>query len=162
DLLVVSQLRIATPYGPQPYFVPDLVLFINGLPVVVIECKDPGPTAIDIAINDLLNYASPDRSTSAPDLTRYAQLLVATDRESASYGTITAHPEHFAPWRSVDSATPTRVRAELDKRADHPLSTQEILAGELLRPEILLDVIRHFTVSQVVGGRQVKIVARWP
>ncbi|MFS8096170.1 HsdR family type I site-specific deoxyribonuclease [Lentzea alba] len=156
ELLVVSQFRIDTFEGRHPYVVPDLVLFVNGLPFAVIECKDPGPTAVDEAIAQLQRYVS-----DAPDLQRFAQLLIATDRETAQYGTITSPPEYFAAWRSVEPDIEQTIRTEIGKPEGQPLHSQEILAGEMLRPATLLELIRDFTVGQVVSGRQVKIVARW-
>ncbi len=161
DLLVVSQFRVDTPDGPSLYVVPDLVLFVNGLPLVVIECKNPGPTALDEAITQLLGYAGAGRSTAVPDLTRFVQVLVATDREGARYGTITSSAEHFAPWRLVDPGTEPSVRAELGKPANLPLLAQEVLAADMLRPAGLLQLLRDFTVSLSSGARVVKIVARW-
>ncbi|PKW14298.1 type I restriction endonuclease subunit R [Saccharopolyspora spinosa] len=156
ELLVVSQFRIDTFKGRRPYVVLDLVLFVNGLPFAVIECKNPGPTAVDEAIIQLHGYVN-----DAPDLARFAQLLIATDRETAQYGTITSPHEYFAAWRFVEPAVEQTIRAETGKPADQPLLEQEILVGEMLRLATLLNVIRDFTVGQVVDDRQVKIVARW-
>lgn len=161
DLLAVSQFRIDTTDGPSAYVVLDLVLFVNGLPFAVIECKDPGPTAVDDAITQLLGYAGAGRATAVPDLTRFVQLLVATDREGAKYGTITSAYEHFAPWRLVAPQSAAVIRDELGKPADQPLLAQEILAGEMLRPAALLELVRDFTVSHSLDGRTIKIMARW-
>lgn len=161
DLLVVSQFRIDTTEGPRAYVVPDLVLFVNGLPIAVIECKDPGPTGVNDAITNLLDYAGAGRVAAVPDLTRFVQLLVATDREDAEYGTITSSHEHFAVWRSTDRKSATVIRDELGKPADQPLLAQEILAGEMLRPAALLELVRDFTASHSLDGRTIKIMARW-
>lgn len=161
DLLVVSQFRVATPDGPQPYVRLDLVLFVNGLPFVVIEGKDPGPTALNEAAFQLLSYCGADSPSAAADLTRFVQLLVATDREGALYGTVTSDAEHFAPWRSVHPKGETQVKAEVGKPEHLPLLAQEVLVGQVLRPACLFDLIRNFMVSMPVGGRQAKIVARW-
>jgi type I restriction enzyme R subunit len=156
ELLVVSQFRIDIFDGRRPYIVLDLVLFVNGLPFAVIECKDPGPTAVDEAIAQLQGYVG-----DAPDLERFAQLLIATDRETAQYGTITSPSEYFAAWRLVEPGIEQTIRTEIGKPEGQSLHSQEILAGEMLRPATLLELIRDFTVGQDVSGRQVKIVARW-
>jgi type I restriction enzyme R subunit len=161
DLLVISQFRVATPGGSQPYVVLDLVLFVNGLPFVIIEGKDPAPTALTRAVGQLITNCGASSRDAAADLTRFAQLLVATDREGALYGTVTSDTEHFAPWRSVDPKGEAKIKAEVGKLDHLPLLAQEVLAGQMLRPVCLFDLIRNFIASMPAGPRQAKIVARW-
>ncbi|MCG8921432.1 type I restriction endonuclease subunit R [Lentzea sp. CC55] len=162
DLLAVSKFQIDTPIGPKANIELDLVLFVNGLPLVVVECKAPGPGAVDHAIEQLLDYAGAARDGAVADLVRFVQLLVATDREGAEYGTITAEPAHFASWQATDDDVQKQARDDLGKFAELPLLPQEVLAAEMLRPKRLLDIVRNFTVSQRSRGRTTKIVARWP
>jgi type I restriction enzyme R subunit len=162
DLLVASQFRVDTPGGRFRYVVLDVVLFVNGLPLVVIECKDPAPTAMDEAVGQLLDYAAAGSPNAAGDLVRFTQLLVATDRENARYGTVTASADRFADWRTDDPAAIAIIGADVDKADVQPLSAQEILVGEMLRPARLLDLVRHFSIGTPAGGRLVKIMARWP
>ena len=190
DFLAVSQFRIDRRGGSEPeYGVPDLVLFVNGLPWVVIECKAPGPLALDLAVEQVIGYAGASVPTAAPELVRFTQLLVATDREGAQVGTVTAGPEHFAPWRTVEPATEVQVRREVGKlervekkaaegeiRAGdngkdgrkkhgkeykHDLTAQEVLVAGVLRPAHLLDLVRDFTAQVGHGARAVKLVARY-
>ncbi|MGY1456092.1 type I restriction endonuclease subunit R [Streptomyces sp. SS8] len=167
DFLAVSQLRIDRRGGSGPeYGVPDLVLFVNGLPWVVIECKAPGPLALDLAVEQVIGYAGASASTAVPELVRFAQLLVATDREGAEVGTVTAGPEHFAPWRTVEPATEAQVRTEVGKpetagEDKRPLTAQEVLVAGALRPAHLLDLVRDFTAQAGHGTRTVKLVARY-
>ncbi|MFF0244340.1 type I restriction endonuclease subunit R [Streptosporangium sandarakinum] len=161
DLLAVSQFRIDRPdHTPA---VPDIVLFVNGLPLVVIECKRPSPGALDDAIHQLLRYSGAHEPTAVPELVRLVQLLIATDREGAQLATVTAEPRHFAAWRTVEPASVDAVRGELSGEPDaQRLLPQEILVAGALRPAHLLSLVRDFMVTGGAAGRtSVKIVARW-
>ncbi|MFE9669906.1 type I restriction endonuclease subunit R [Microbispora bryophytorum] len=161
DLLAVSQFRIDRPdHAPA---VPDIVLFVNGLPLVVIECKRPGPGALDVAVHQLLRYAGAHEPAAVPELVRLAQLLVATDREGAQLATVTAEPRHFAAWRTVEPAPPDAVREELGgKPSTQRLLPQETLVAGALRPAHLLSLVRDFMVTGGGADRaSTKIVARW-
>ncbi|MFF7287610.1 type I restriction endonuclease subunit R [Streptomyces griseorubiginosus] len=166
DLLVVSQFRVerkdATPVTP------DLVLFVNGLPWVVIECKAPvvsGPqgdvrAALDDAVDQVLRCAGVNSPAAVPEFVRFAQVLVGTDRDHAETGTVTAEPRHFAPWRTVVPVSEDRVREEVGKPPSAALTDQEILVAGMLRPAHLLDLVRDFTTRLGSGHRTVKLVGR--
>jgi type I site-specific restriction-modification system R (restriction) subunit len=97
--------------GTEHHIVPDIVLFLNGLPVVVIECKSPKvKDAIPEAIDQMLRYSEQRGAKgegSAP-LFYYSQIVIATCRQEAKFGTITTHSEkYFYRWadpypRTVD------------------------------------------------------------
>lgn len=159
DLLVVSELRVERQDGRSA--TPDLVLFVNGLPWVVIECKAPGPIALDQAVSQVIGYAGAHAEAPVPDFVRYAQLLVATDRERAELGTVTSGPEHFAPWRTVEPATEDQVRQETGTPDDRPLSAQAVLVAGVLRPDHLLRLVRDFTTHTGTGSGAAKIVGRY-
>lgn len=158
DLLVVTQFRVDLLDGDRRYVVPDVVLFVNGLPLVVIECKQPGPTAITEAVTQLLGYMG---GAPPPDLAGFVQLLVATDRESARYGTVTSAPDHFARWKATGVVDKDTVRADAGAPPDRALHAQEVLVGELLRPAVLVEFLRDFMVTATRGSRPARIAARW-
>ncbi|MDX5562485.1 type I restriction endonuclease [Streptomyces sp. ID05-04B] len=166
DLLVVSQFRVERKDAPP--VTPDLVLFVNGLPWVVIECKAPvvsGPlgdvrAALDEAVDQVLRYAGVNSPAAVPEFVRFAQVLVATDRDHAETGTVTAEPRHFAPWRTVAPVSEDLVREEVRKPASAALTDQEILVAGMLRPAHLLDLVRDFTTRLGSGQRTVKLVGR--
>jgi type I restriction enzyme R subunit len=162
DLLMVSEFRIDRP--EQTPVILDLVLFVNGLPLVVIECKRPGHGAVDDAIDQLLRYAGAGHPQAVPELVQVTQLLIATDREDARLATVTAEPKHFAAWRTVEPASVTEVCGELDGRAaDRELLPQEVLVAGVLRPAHLLRLVRDFMVDTGNSDHApIKIVARWP
>ena len=117
--IAVCQFKVRV-LGSEHHIIPDVVLFLNGLPVVVIECKSPKvKDAIPEAIDQLLRYSEQRGANgegNAP-LFYYNQFVVATCRQEAKFGTITTHTEkYFYRWadpypRTVD---------ELDHGAGSP------------------------------------------
>ena len=102
DFLAVSQFPVATP-GQVPNIRPDVTLFVNGIPLVVIEAKPPGSdSGIANAIDQLRRYAN-QRGTQTPEgaeqLFWTNQFTVATTGERAEAATFTALPEHYMAWK---------------------------------------------------------------
>lgn len=102
DLMVVRQLTVVTPSGKA--IRPDMTVFLNGLPVAVIELKDPTDSSADLntAIDQLGRY-----TRSAPDLFVPNLLLVASDGLLTRVGSITSGPSRFLPWRPAQGGRPT-------------------------------------------------------
>ncbi len=162
DFLAVSQFPVATP-GQQADIRPDITLFVNGIPLVVIEAKAPtkGPTD---AIEQLRRYAN-QRETNADEGSEQLfwtnQFTIATTGEKALVGTFTALPEHYLAWKDPYPVTLDELAAERGKGVQH-LSQQEILVAGMLAPARLLDIVRHFTLFQEIDtGSTVKVVARY-
>lgn len=121
DLLIVRQLTFQ---GPNSKTIrPDLILFVNGLPLVVIELKDPADTAatLEMAIDQLGRYKE-----TTPDLFVPNLLLVVSDGLLTRVGSITSGRQRFTPWRPEKGGEPTL----------------EALIRELLNPAALLDYLR--------------------
>jgi type I site-specific restriction-modification system R (restriction) subunit len=125
---------------------PDIVLFVNGLPLGVIELKNPGDENATLhgAFNQLQTYKA-----QIPSLFRTNALLVTSDGIKARVGSLTADEERFMPWRSIDGETiaPT----------SHP-QLETVIRGVFDRAT-LLRLLRDFTVFGDAGGGIVKIVA---
>lgn len=121
DLLVVWQLTVAGAGGKT--IRPDLVLFVNGLPLVVLELKDPADPTADLnqAIDQLGRYKQ-----LAPDLFVPNLLLAVSDGLLTRVGSITSGRQRFMPWRPAAGGEPTL----------------EALIRELLNPAALLDYLR--------------------
>lgn len=165
DFVVVSQFRVDEP-GTQgaKYVVPDLVLFVNGIPLVVIECKKPyAEGSIAEAVKQILRYAN-RRGASVPEgnekLFHTVQLTVATCSDRARLGTITSGPEHYATWRDPYPLTRDELAARLGKPAE-AVTAQEVLAAGVLHPERLLDIVHNFTLFMTEDGRTVKVAPRY-
>jgi type I restriction enzyme R subunit len=125
---------------------PDVVIFINGLPLAVVELKNPGNenATIEGAFNQLQTYKD-----QIPSLFRTNAVLVTSDGTQARVGSLTADSERFMPWRTVDGQ-------EIAQKGAPELGT--LLEG-VFEKERFLSLIRDFTVFGNVGSGLVKIVA---
>ncbi len=122
---------------------PDVVLFVNGLPMGVIELKNPADekATIHSAFVQLQNYKH-----SIPTLFRYNGILVASDGLNAQAGSLTAGEARFMAWKTVDGTF------------EDPATTPQLetLIKGMLRPAVLLDIIRYFTVFETTGREDPK------
>lgn len=175
EFVAVNQFRVDPPgaVGDRGFIVPDVVLFVNGLPLVVVEAKSPAVTdPIATAIDQMRRYANrrvPEKNEGAERLFWTNHLLVATDYYDARVGSVTARPDDFLPWRSVKPVGIEQTRAamdevcgELGKVPGTELVQQEVMAAGLLRPQYLLDALRSFTVYMTTDdGVRIKVVPRY-
>jgi type I restriction enzyme R subunit len=82
---------------------PDILLYVNGLPLGQIECKAPGITdPAGQAVNQIAHYTQ-----TIPQLYRYIEVVGVTDLMRAVVGTVTTPAEHFAEWKTMNSETPS-------------------------------------------------------
>ena len=143
DWLAVNQFSIQ---GPKHTRRPDVILFVNGLPLVVLELKNPGDENADIwgAFNQLQAYKE-----DIPELFVYNELLVITDGISARMGSLTSDKERFMTWRTIDGHT-------MDPLG--PMRELETLVHGAFDRRILLDYLQHFILFED-DGEVVKKVA---
>ena len=171
DFLAVSQFTVATP-GQAPDIRPDVTLFVNGIPMVVIETKQPGSdSSIADAIEQLRRYANQRGSEiaeGAEQLFWTNQITVATTGVRAEAATFSASAEHYMAWKDPYPASVGEVAKSLGKREsplckrESAVTQQELLTVGMLKPKRLLDIIRHFTLFVESGaGRAVKVVCRY-
>ena len=157
---VVCQYKVRI-LGTEHHIIPDIVLFVNGLPVVLIECKSPRvKDAIPEAIDQILRYSEQRGATGegCARLFHFNQFVVATCRQEAKFGTITSHIEkHFYRW-----ADPyPRTLNNLEHGSGSPNDQQRLDAG-MMDKDNLLDLIRTFTLfSTNDKGETIKIVGRY-
>jgi type I restriction enzyme R subunit len=145
EFLAVNQLTIIE--GNQNKR-PDVILFINGLPLVVIELKNATDENADLhaAFNQLQTYKK-----AIPSLFQYNGLLIVSDGWDALYGSMTAPKQFFLPWKSIDG----RLVADPD------IPQMEVMAKGLLKKDVLLDLIRHFTIFHSNKEKLSKIIPRY-
>jgi type I restriction enzyme R subunit len=115
---------------------PDVVVFINGIPIGLFELKNPGDenATVKNAFNQLRTYVD-----QVPRLFHTNELLVISDGTEARIGTITSGPERFAPWKTIDGS---------GLAADDRVKLQVLVLG-VFEQRRLLDLIRNFVVFDV-------------
>ena len=125
---------------------PDVVVFVNGLAVAVIELKAPGVENATLAgaFNQLQTYKQ-----QIPALFRSNALLVTSDGLSARVGSLSADFERFMPWRTTDG---TRIEPK-------GMPEMATLIEGVFEPGRFLDLLRHFTVFGETSGGLIKIIA---
>ena len=111
--------------GLQAHYIPDIVLFVNGIPVVVIECKrsaysDQKKEPIELAIGQLADYQAKD---GIPQVFLYSQLLIALARDKAEYGTTGTPRKYWSTWREAKLEEDIRDRLARPVPQDSPLLT---------------------------------------
>jgi type I restriction enzyme R subunit len=133
DWLVVNQLEVQ---GEQRVRIPDVIVFINGLPLGVIELKNPADEKTDIwaAYNQLQTYKD-----NIPYLFNTNGVLVISDGVQARMGSVTATRERFMRWRTIDGETidPLGENWEL-----------ETLVRGLFNKETFLNYVRYFSIFE--------------
>ena len=143
--LVVNQFSVV---GPKFTRRPDIVLFINGLPVGIVELKNPSNEETDIwdAYNQLQTYKE-----DVSDLFVYNEALVVSDGITARVGSLTANKERFLPWRTIDD------------QDDRPLLTYQLeaIVKGFFKPELFLDYLQCFILFEPEGDTLVKKIAAY-
>ena len=136
DWLAVNQLTVTENKNTRR---PDVVLFVNGLPLGVIELKNPADEDATIwtAWQQLQTYKA-----ELPALFSMNELLVASDGTQARIGTLTAGREWFKPWRTISG----------EELADPRLTELQVMLEGVCSPQRLLPLVRDFIVFEDDGG----------
>lgn len=118
---------------------PDIVLFVNGLPLAIIELKNAATESATIwsAFNQLQTYKE-----QIPSLFAFNEALMISDGVQARIGTLTADREWFMPWRTIKG----------EELADTRLSALQVVLEGVFDKRRFLDLIRHFIVFEDAGG----------
>ncbi|MCD6533063.1 MAG: type I restriction endonuclease subunit R [Deltaproteobacteria bacterium] len=159
----INQFRIGTPGCVKQFIIPDIVLFVNGIPLAVVECKKGGPTCVNPmneAFEQLQRYMNKRKDTLQQGLKEGEQrlfhtslLLIRTCGLKADFGTITSGIEHFFSWK-------TQWPNE-ESTADGMNQQEQLIAGMLNRHN-LLKILRTASVfMDTDGGQRIKVVCRY-
>lgn len=143
EFLVVNQVSYTNANGTIR---PDIVLYINGLPLVLIECKSP-KLKWDQQLPEGVRQFDRYRETHEK-LFWYNQILIVTSRDRARAGTILARPQHYGLWKDPYPLTMQEVGSE---------RAQDILVAGMFRKEAIMDLMRNF----IVFDGKVKKLARY-
>lgn len=142
EWLAVNQFSIK---GAKHTRRPDIILFINGLPLVLLELKNPADQNADIwkAFDQIETYKE-----QIPDVFQYNEVLVISDGTEAMMGSLSANAERYMAWRTIDGVT-------LDPLGQ--FNALETLVRGILAPEYLLDFLRFFVLFEDDGALIKKI-----
>ncbi|MFS0558215.1 type I restriction endonuclease subunit R [Brevibacillus sp. 179-C9.3 HS] len=143
DFLVVNQITYENASGKV---IPDLVLYINGLPLILIECKSP-KLQVDKQLTEGVRQFERYMKTNEK-LFWYNQMLIVTSRDRSRVGTIFAKPQHYGLWKDPYPYTYEEIGSD---------RAQDVLVSGLLRKEAVLDLMRNF----IVFDGKVKKLARY-
>ena len=143
DLLVVNQFSVA---GTKQARRPDVVVFVNGLPLAVVELKNPADESADVwkAYSQLQTYKD-----EISDLFAYNVALVISDGFDARVGSLTANKERFMPWNTIKNE---------DDRPLLEYQLEKVVRG-FFDPELFLDYMRYFVLFEDDGDSLIKKIA---
>lgn len=162
SFIAINQFRLLTPGASREGIIPDIVLFLNGLPVVVVEAKD-----FDVAEPLSEAYLQVTRYANTRDddygfkegeekLFHYNIFSIITHGREARVGTISADFDFYNNWVDIFPEEYKVVKFPPDEER------QEVLIHGMLNKEILVDILKHFTLfMEIKKGEEVKIVARY-
>jgi type I restriction enzyme R subunit len=144
DLLAVNQFTVRGRSDRRP----DVMLFVNGLPLVLMELKGPGKEYATLrgAYNQIQTYRD-----QIPDAFTWNQLVVISDGVQARVGSFTASAEHVMAWKTIDGR----------ELAPSGWLQIEVLVRGLLAPAVLLDLVRNDVAAYGEGELMAKLVAKY-
>ena len=142
EWLAVNQFTLK---GPRHTRRPDIILFVNGLPLVLLELKNPADLNADVwkAYDQIQTYKA-----QIPDVFQYNEVLVISDGTEALLGSLSASSERFMAWRTIDGVT-------LDPLGQ--FNELQTLVRGVLAPPYLLDYLRYFVLFEDDGALVKKI-----
>ena len=164
SFIAINQFRVDT-NNTKPFIIPDIVCFVNGLPLVVIECKDENaPEPMSEAYDQIKRYAN-QRVIDDPfaeGIEEGCQRLfhtnlfsVITRGAEARCGTISADFDFYLNWKDI---FPEEYAEGVNIE---PAERQEIMIKGMFNHEILLDIFRNFTLYIQKNESVIKIICRY-
>ena len=153
DFIVTNQFELQ---GFKTKIESDVVCFVNGIPLVVIECKKPSsPDYLKEAWES--NLEKYQRiGLGFRKLFYYNHVIIATSDINAKHGTVGALPDHYAKWTSLQHMT----LEELEKLAGRVPSAQDIVLAGMLDKKVLLDMLKNFVIYETENNKKIKKVAK--
>jgi type I restriction enzyme R subunit len=168
EYIVTTQFRVRrtnerpTIEDDQKVIKPDLVLFVNGIPLVVIEAKSPSMMEEwkRKAVLQLRRYQEAEpkwHGAGAPELFDTNLMCIACCGSDAAFATLGAPENAYAGWKSIQPFS----ESEFEHRFVVPLEGQARLIAGLLHPPTLLDILRDFVVYEHDHGKLIKKLPRY-
>ena len=140
---------------------PDVVLFINGIPIVVIECKSPTLTnPTDDALEQLYRYQEQEdrfRNLGCPKLFNTAQIIAGTHKYQTKYATNLTPKKHWSQWKEPFPKT----FEELTRILPQAPTSQDVFLFGVCEKNSLLNLIQNFIVYEKEDGKITKKIAKY-
>ncbi|AEH22267.1 type I site-specific deoxyribonuclease, HsdR family [Thermodesulfobacterium geofontis OPF15] len=160
DFLIANQFKVEYQYEREQYKIPDLVVFINGIPIAVFELKSLN--AEETAKDAFLDHQR--KIKDIPQLYVYSQIIVASDGYETKYGSPTSDWERFFVWEGMLSDDDVEVEEIADGYYKYIYNGKEITSLELLikglfRKEHILEFINDFVFYEKDGETYKKKIA---
>lgn len=146
---VTDEFEVERPNGK--FARPDIVVLINGIPIVVIECKKSGVDVMEGVTQNIRNWGN----DYIPQLFQYSQLVLAVNPDKVLYGTCGTPAKYFVSWHEADKVWLNEWCKKCSP--DGTIKEQDRALISLLHPERLLDIIRNF----IIYDNNVKKVCRY-
>ena len=167
DFTAINQFRINTPGTAKPFIIPDIVCFVNGLPWIVVECKDEDVAEpMSEAFEQIQRYANLriDEDDEYAEVEGKEQLYysnlfsVITHGKEARFGTISSDFDFFYNWRDIFPEEYRTVQIGDDEQSVR----QEVIILGMFNKEILIDLLQNFTLYMTLkAGNKIKVLARY-
>lgn len=141
NFLVVNQFTVQ---GLERLRRPDIVIFLNGIPIALFELKNP--TMEEATIRTAFDQVMKDYKKDIPDIFKYNQIIVISDLLEARHGTISSPFEWFSIWKVIED--------EVEKHEG--ISQLEVLIKGLFHKTRLLDIIENFVLFEGEGDKFIK------
>lgn len=162
SFIAINQFRLLTPGAARTGIIPDIVLFLNGLPIVVVEAKDfdvaePLSEAF-LQVTRYANTRDDDYGIREGEerLFHYNIFSIITHGTEARVGTISAEFDFYSNWVDIFPEEYCTIQVTPDEER------QEVLIHGMLNKAILLDLLKHFVLfMEVKKGLEIKTVARY-
>lgn len=153
DFLITNQFELT---GLKSKIEPDIVVFVNGIPLVVIECKKPSSHDYlkEAWESNLEKYQT--KGLGYEKLFFYNHIIIATCDIAAKYGTVGSGPNNYSKWTSLHDMT----LEELEKLTGRTPTAQDILLAGMLNKKTLFEMLKNFVIYDVENNKKVKKVAK--
>src|SRR3989338_4289026 len=162
EFVLTRQFKVA---GSKENIICDVVVFINGIPVVVIECKSPTIyEPINQAIDQLTRYQELKDEFKGRGASRFfetIQIVIASCGQAAKFATTATPYRFYSEWKTSYPISLDELHRQYTLKFNRVPAPQDILIYSLLNPRNLLDMIRNFITFEIEGGRTVKKIARY-
>jgi type I restriction enzyme R subunit len=131
---------------------PDIVLFVNGIPLVVIECKKAS-ISVKQGISQIIRNQGKD---FIPNLFKFVQIVMSTNKNETKYATISTPAKFWSIWKEQDEEWHQNILSQVVK--NRKITTQDEYIVSLFHPLRLLDIIKYF----IIYDNDVKKITRYP